>query len=411
LAAYKYKVSLFQRIMPDAYKDVVILSTNESKQYADSVYSFLTGKLEDQGREIHAPVHIALRVFPDKEKRPRVVDNIRGLQAYYIHNCIGDDGEFHPDVGLMKAGLAGYAIRNARVAKLIYVIPYFPYQRGDRMDIPRVPISAKFALELLEIPKSDIPISLITFDMHTSQAAGFVDYPIENLPTASLLLDYFKDMNPSKYAIVGISRDSDRDRHLVDERTVRDFNEDYRQREAVPELTVVSPDTSGAARARYYAKQLGVPLALIDKRRDGPGMNEVMNIVGREYINGRIAVEVDDMIDTAGTMTKGADALFEEGAVGIFGAAAHGLFSTPKGSNITTPDKIRKSGMKILVTDSVPRPQKFADDNSDWLLPRRRTGPLIGEIIYRMHGKRSISALYSDGTKPTDDDDVPLITQ
>ena len=394
--------------MQGNYNDVVILSTNESLGYSDKVYAHLAGRVKEVSGTVDEPKHIAVRVFPDKEKRPRVRENIRGKQAYYIHNCVGDNGEYHPDIGLMKAGITGYAIRNSRVSRLVYVIPYVPYQRQDRMDSPRVPITAKFALHLLNIPPSDIPVSLITFDMHTKQAVGFVDYTIENLPTERLFADYFERVGLGNFVVVGITRSGDSDSGLATERSVRDFNETHTARESLKYMTVVSPDTGGATRARSFAKRFEAPIAIIDKRREGPGRNEVMHIVGREYVKGRVALIVDDIIDTAGTMIKSAKALYRAKALGVIGAAPHGLFSTPQGLE-PTEERIRRAKLKIVTANTIVRKPEYLTNNSDWLVARLETEPLAGEIIYRMHGGLSVSELFDGNRGNQDDDDLPVI--
>lgn len=394
--------------MPGDYGNVVILRTNESLGYADRVYAHLRERVEKEGGSVNAPKHIAVRLFSDREKRPRVRENIRGKHAYYIHNCVGDDGEYHPDIGLMKAGITGYAIRNSRVSRLVYVMPYFPYQRQDRMDRPRVPITAKFALHMLNIPPSDIPVSLITFDMHTKQAVGFVDYTIENLPTESLFADYFEKVGLGNFVVVGVTRPDEADSELATERAVKDFNEAHTSRESLQYMTVISPDTGGATRARSFAKRFGAPIAIIDKRRQYPGKNEVMHIVGREYVKGRVALILDDIIDTAGTMIKGANALYKAKAIGVIGAAPHGLFSAPRGKE-PTEERIRKTNLKIVTANTIVRQPKYLEDNSDWLVARLETESLAGEIIYRMHGGLSVSELFDGDRHEQDDDDLPVI--
>jgi len=224
------------------------------------------------------------------------------------------------------------------------VIPYFGYQRQDRKDQPRVPISAKLVADLVSTAGTD---RVLCIDLHAGQLQGFFNIPVDNLFATPVLLDAI------------------------------------RARYQGP-LTIVSPDAGGVERSRAYAKRLGAQLAMVDKRREGPNVSEVMNIVGD--VSGRTCVIVDDIVDTAGTLTQAANALRREGAVRVTGAVTHPVLSGP------AIKRIEESALEeLVVTDTI----QLRDD----ALECRRLhpvsiAPLLGEAIRRINNEESVSSLF-----------------
>ena len=175
----------------------------------------------------------------------------------------------------------------ASAERITAVLPYYGYARQDRKDKPRVPISARLVAALLETAGAD---RVLTLDLHAAQIQGFFDIPVDHLFAAPVMIEYFKPLN-------------------------------------IPDMTVVSPDAGGVERARAFAKRLNAPLAIIDKRREEANVAEVMNVVGE--VRGRHCLLVDDLIDTAGTLVKGAEALLEKGAASVSACATHAVLSGP----------------------------------------------------------------------------------
>src|SRR5438445_4963201 len=199
------------------------------------------------------------------------------------------------------------AFKRASAWRITAVLPYYCYARQDRKDKPRVPISAKLVADLLETAGAS---RALTLDLHAPQIQGYFDVPVDHLYGSPVLVEYFRQMK-------------------------------------LPNLTVVSPDAGGVERARAFAKKLDAPLAIVDKRRVDMDVTEVMNLIGD--VKGRSALVVDDIIDTAGTLVKTADALMREGATQVFAACTHAVFSGP------AVDRIVKSKItEVVATDSVP---------------------------------------------------------
>ena len=191
------------------------------------------------------------------------------------------------DRNLMELLLMIDALKRASAERITAVLPYYGYARQDRKDKPRVPISARLVAALLETAGAD---RCLTLDLHAAQIQGFFDIPVDHLFATPVMIEYFKTLN-------------------------------------IPDLTVVSPDAGGVERARAFAKRLNSPLAIIDKRREEANVAEVMNVVGE--VEGRNCLLVDDLIDTAGTLVKGAEALLEKGAASVSACATHAVLSGP----------------------------------------------------------------------------------
>src|SRR4026207_1009250 len=243
-----------------------------------------------------------LHRFPDTEVSFQIDENIRGTDV-----LIAQPPSPPVDEHLVELCVMMDAFRRSSASRITAVIPYYGYARQDRKDKPRVPISAKLVANLLSAAGTN---RVLTMDLHKAQIQGFFDIPVDHLFAAPVIIDYCSRL-------------------------------------AFPNLTIVSPDAGGAERARAYAKRLDADLAIIDKRRSDDGTAEVMNVIGD--VAGRICVIQDDIIDTAGTITKAATALKANGASRVIACAVHGVLSGP------AIDRIEKSPIdKMIVTNTIP---------------------------------------------------------
>src|SRR5881628_2584276 len=214
-----------------------------------------------------------LRRFPDTEVSFQIDENIRGTDVFIVQPTCAS-GPLSVDQNLVELLIMVDAFRRSSAARITAVLPYYGYARQDRKDKPRVPISAKLVASVIERAGAD---RILALDLHAPQIQGFFDVPVDHLFAAPVMIDYFRPQE-------------------------------------TPHLTVVSPDAGGVERARAFAKRLKAPLAIIDKRREEANVAEVMHIIGR--VKGRNCLIVDDLIDTAGTLVKGTEALLEKGALG-----------------------------------------------------------------------------------------------
>src|SRR5579859_7962325 len=211
-----------------------------------------------------------IRQFADGEIHLQIQENVRGADVFIIQpTCTPVDKH------LMELLLMMDALKRASAERITAVLPYYGYARQDRKDKPRVPISARLVAALLETAGAD---RILTVDLHAAPIQGFFDVPVDHLFAIPVLIEYYKAKN-------------------------------------IPDLAVVSPDAGGVERARAFAKRLNSPLAIIDKRREEANVAEVMNVVGE--VKGRNCLIVDDLIDTGGTLVKGAEALIQHGAASV----------------------------------------------------------------------------------------------
>src|SRR5216683_1749540 len=223
-----------------------------------------------------------LRRFPDSEVSFQIDENIRGTDVFVVQPTCAPVDEHLVELLIMID-----AFRRSSAARITSVLPYYGYARQDRKDKPRVPISAKLVAKVLEASGSD---RVLTLDLHAAQIQGFFDIPVDHLFGTPVMIDYFKPLD-------------------------------------IANLTVVSPDAGGVERARAFAKRLNAPLAIIDKRREEANVAEVMNVIGD--VEGRNCLMVDDLINTGGTLVKGAEALLEKGAASVSACATHAVLSGP----------------------------------------------------------------------------------
>jgi ribose-phosphate pyrophosphokinase len=284
-----------------------------------------------------------LRRFPDTEVSFQIDENIRGTDVFVVQpTCATGSGSV--DQHLMELMIMMDAFRRSSAARITAVIPYFGYARQDRKDKPRVPISAKLVANILGAAGAN---RVLTMDLHKAQIQGFFDIPVDHLFAAPVIIDYLARLDR-------------------------------------PNLTLVAPDAGGAERARAYAKRLDAELAVIDKRRTDDGTAEVMNVIGD--VEGRTCIIQDDIIDTAGTITKAAIALQHNGAERVLACAVHGVLS---GSAI---DRIERSPVdKMIVTNTIPQARAIQSSGKIVVLSVAR---LLGQAIKSIHEETSVSSLF-----------------
>jgi len=280
-----------------------------------------------------------LRRFPDSEVSFQIDENIRGTDVFIVQPTSNP-----VDQHLMELMIMIDAFKRSSASRITAVLPYYGYARQDRKDKPRVPISAKLVANVLSAAGTN---RVLTMDLHKAQIQGFFDIPVDHLFAAPVIIDYLARL-------------------------------DY------PKVTMVSPDAGGAERARAYAKRLDAELAVIDKRRSDDGTAEVMNVIGD--VEGRTCILQDDIIDTAGTITKGATALKMNGAARIIACAVHGVLSGP------AIERIEKSPIdKLIVTNTIPLSAAGMTCSKVVVLSVAR---LLGQAIKSIHEETSVSSLF-----------------
>jgi ribose-phosphate pyrophosphokinase len=277
--------------------------------------------------------------FSDGEIYFQILENVRGADVFVVQPC-----SYPVDNHLLELLLMIDAFKRASAWRITAVLPYYCYARQDRKDKPRVPISAKLVADLLETAGAS---RALTLDLHAPQIQGYFDVPVDHLYGSPVLVDYFRNKK-------------------------------------LPNLTVVSPDAGGVERARAFAKKLGAPLAIVDKRRVDLDVTEVMNLIGD--VKGRSTLIVDDIIDTAGTLVKTADALMREGATQVFAACTHAVFSGP------AVERIENSRItEVVATDSVPVSEAARNLKKVTILS---VADLLARGIRSIHEETSISELF-----------------
>jgi ribose-phosphate pyrophosphokinase len=284
-----------------------------------------------------------LRRFPDTEVSFQIDENIRGTDVFVVQpTCATTTGSV--DQHLMELMIMTDAFRRSSAARITAVLPYYGYARQDRKDKPRVPISAKLVANVLSASGVNL---VLTMDLHKAQIQAFFDIPVDHLFAAPVIIEYLARLDS-------------------------------------PKLTIVAPDAGGAERARAYAKRLDAELAVIDKRRTDDGTAEVMNVIGD--VDGRTCIIQDDIVDTAGTITKAAGALKKNGATRVLACAVHGVLS---GSAI---DRIEKSPIDtMVVTNTIPQSKASGACNKIVVLSVAR---LLGQAIKSIHEETSVSSLF-----------------
>lgn len=279
--------------------------------------------------------------FSDGEIRINIEESIRGDEIFIIQSTSAPVND-----NLMELLIMIDALRRASASTINVVMPYYGYARQDRKARSREPITAKLVADMLEKAGAD---RVIVLDLHAAQIQGFFDIPVDHLMGAPLLADYFLKNGLEKDAVV------------------------------------VSPDHGGVTRARKLAEFLKAPIAIIDKRRPKANVAEIMNIIGS--VDGKRCIIIDDMIDTAGTITLASQALMDAGAKEVYACATHPVLSGP------AIERLDKSPIKkIIVTDSIQLPEEKQIDK----LTQVSVGPLIGDAIKRIHENKPVSPLFKN---------------
>ena len=280
-----------------------------------------------------------VRTFSDGEVMVELGENVRGRDVYVIQSTCSPANN-----NLMELLVMVDALKRASAARINAVVPYFGYARQDRKVAPRAPITAKLVADLMSVAGID---RLLTMDLHAGQIQGFFDIPVDHLYAAPVMLEEIR-------------------------------------RQGFGPLVVVSPDAGGTERARAFAKRLDAGLVIIDKRRSGPNVSEVMHIIGD--VKDKTCIIIDDMIDTAGTLCTAASALQAEGATDVYACATHGVLSGPALERITTsPLK------KVFITDTIPIEEKIGQCDR---LHKLSVSHLLAEAIRRIHNAESVSSLF-----------------
>lgn len=277
--------------------------------------------------------------FSDGEIRIEIGANVRGDDVFVVQSTCAP-----VNYNLMQLSLMLDALKRASVGRVTAVVPYYGYARQDRKVVPRAPISAKVVADFLTTAGMD---RLVTIDLHAGQIQGFFNAPVDNLYAGPVILDY-----------------------------LREIDED---------IVMVSPDAGGVERARAFAKRLNAGLAIVDKRRDKPNQAQAMHVIGD--VKDKVAIVVDDMIDTAGTMVAAADVLIQNGAKKVMACATHPILSGPAIERLCN-----SSFDKVIVTDTVPLGEKL--EQCDKLQVLSMAG-LLARAIHNIHTESSVSVLFT----------------
>jgi len=280
-----------------------------------------------------------VKTFSDGEIQIEIDENVRSKDVFLIQSTCEPVNN-----NLVELLLMLDAFKRSSASRITAVIPYYGYSRQDKKVAPRVPISAKLVADMLEVAGAN---RVITMDLHAGQIQGFFNIPVDNLFAAPVILEYIKN-------------------HF-------DNN-----------LVIVSPDAGGAERARAFAKRLHADLAVVDKRRDAPNKARAMAVIGD--VSGKIAIILDDMVDTAGTLIEAAAAIIKNGATEVHACCAHAVLSGPSVERVT--DSKLKS---LMVTDTIPLSEKAKICDKIKVLT---ISELIGEAIIRSYKGDSVTSLF-----------------
>ncbi len=281
-----------------------------------------------------------LQRFSDGEVHFQLLENVRGSDVFVIQPTC-----FPVDQNLVELLIMMDALRRASAGRITVVVPYYGYARQDRKDRPRVAITSKLVADLLVTAGASRALFV---DLHAAQIQGFFNIPVDHLFASPVLVGYFRDLQ-------------------------------------LPNLTVVSPDAGGVERARFFAKKLEVPLAIVDKRRTDINVTEVMNVIGD--VKGRTCLILDDIVDTAGTLVKTAEALMDQGAIQVYACASHAVLSGP------AVERIKNSRLtELVVSNTIPLTQAAQELEKIRVLS---IAGLLGRAIESIHMETSVSTLFN----------------
>ncbi len=276
--------------------------------------------------------------FSDGESYFQILENVRGVDVFVMQSTCSP-----VNTNLMELFIMIDALKRASAGRITAVIPYYGYARQDRKDKPRVPITSKLVADLITEAGTD---RILTMDLHANQIVGFFKIPVDHLYAAPVILKYISEQK-------------------------------------FENLTIVSPDAGGVERARAFAVRLNAQLAIVDKRRVAPNVAESMNVIGD--VAGRTCVIVDDIIDTAGTLTSTAESLVQKGAAKVFATCSHPVFSGP------AIERIHHSPLeKVVVTNTIPLPEEKRSPK----IVQLSVGELLARAITNIHKELSVSELF-----------------
>jgi len=282
----------------------------------------------------------SIKQFSDGEISIQISESVRGKDVFIIQPTSAPANS-----NLMELLIMTDALKRSSAKSITAVVPYYGYARQDRKAAPRVPISAKLVANLMETAGIT---RMVTVDLHASQIQGFFDIPVDNLYGAILFIDYIKSKN-------------------------------------FKNPVIASPDIGGVARARYFAKKLGLDMVIVDKRREKANESEVMNVIGD--VEGKDVILIDDMVDTAGTMVKGAAALKALGANSVMACCTHPVLSGPAYERIQAGDLD-----ELVVANTIPMEQRCKK------IKMLSTASMLGEVIRRVHNNESVNSLFESNT-------------
>ena len=312
-------------------KDIKIFAANSVPQVAEQI-----------ARHLGLPLGSAdVKTFSDGEIAVSINESVRGSDVFVVQSTCSPVNN-----NLMELLIMIDAFKRASAGRITAVIPYYGYARQDRKVSPRAPISAKLVADFLSTAGAN---RVVTVDLHAGQIQGFFNCPVDNLFASQVLLEPFMSMKG--------------------------------------EIVVVSPDAGGVERARSFAKRIEAPLAIIDKRRDRPNQATATHVIGD--VDGKIAVLVDDIIDTAGTICAGAEVLLREGAREVYACATHGVLSGP------ALERLNNSVFtKVVVTDTIPSGERLDVCSK---LQVVSVASLLAKSIHNIHTGSSVSVLFYSG--------------
>ena len=307
-----------------------LMTCNSNKSLSKEIASILNLPLTDA----------TIKKFADEEMFVEINENVRGQDIYLIQSTSKPANEH-----LIELLICIDALKRASAKQITAVMPYFGYARQDRKPGPRTPISAKLIANLITTSGAN---RVLTIDLHAGQIQGFFDIPVDNLYAAPILVN------------------------------------DIKQKFSLKDTIITSPDVGGVVRARYIANKLDINLAIVDKRREKANVSEVLNIIGD--VKNKDCILIDDIVDTAGTLTNAAEALMSSGAKSVSAYVTHGVFSEP------ALKRLKDSKLKELVTTNTI---KKISNEEDSKIRRLSIAPLIAEAVKRIDNYSSVSSLFN----------------
>ncbi|WP_418791325.1 ribose-phosphate diphosphokinase [Phosphitispora sp. TUW77] len=315
--------------MPIFNRKLKIFSGNANLKLAEEIAEYLGVSIGES----------KVSRFSDGEIHVKINESVRGADVFVIQPTCEPVND-----NIMELLIVIDALKRASARRITAVVPYYGYARQDRKARARDPITSKL---LANVITASGAMRVITMDLHAGQIQGFFDIPVDHLPGVPILAEYFLSKNLNN-------------------------------------IIVVSPDLGGVTRSRDMAERIGASIAIIDKRRPEPNVAEIMNIIGD--VDGKTVVMIDDIIDTAGTITQGAAALLERGAKEVYACCTHGVLSGP------AIERLQNSPIKeVVVTNTIPLSERKAIDKIKVL----SVAPLLGEAIIRIHEDLSVSKLFA----------------